>query len=211
MLLSHVWGLLTHPAEEWEDIRKERCSIGKCYCTHVLVLAALPAIAGYIGTTQIGWSIGSSEIVKLTPQSALVLSILTYFTMLTAVFSIGWMVHWMGKTYGTEQPLPQGIALAAYSATPLFLIGTSFLYPILWLNMIIVMPALAYSIYLLYAGLPTMMQVNKEQGFLFASAVMAVGLVVFVAVLAVVVLLWGFGIAPEFTSELMEMSRFGLA
>jgi len=211
MLLSHVWGLLTHPAEEWEDIRKERCSIGKCYCTHVLFLAALPAIAGYIGTTQIGWSIGTSEVVKLTPQSALVIAILTYFTMLTAVFSIGWMIHWMGKTYGTEQPLPQGIALSAYSATPLFLIGLMSLYPILWLNMIVGLPALAYSIYLLYTGLPIMMRVNKEQGFLFASAVMAVGLVVLVAVLTVVVLLWGFGIGPVFTSSFGVMAPFNLA
>ncbi len=201
MFLSHVWGLFAHPAQEWEEIRKERCSIGKCYCTHVLFLAAIPAISGFIGTTQIGWQIGNSEVVKLTTDSALVIAILTYLTMLVAIFSIGWMVHWMGKTYGTEQPLPQGIALAAYSGTPLFLIGVMSLYPVLWLNMIVGLPALAYSVYLLYTGLPTMMQVNKEQGFLFASAIMSLGMVVLVAVLTVVVLLWGFGVGPVFTSS----------
>lgn len=210
MFLSHVWGLFAHPSQEWEDIRKERCSIGKCYCTHVLFLAAIPALSGFIGTTQIGWSFGSGEIVKLTVDSALVLSLLTYITTLVAIFSIGWMVHWMGKTYGTEQPLPQGIALAAYSATPLLLIGMMSLYPILWLNMILGMPALAYSIYLLYTGLPIMMQVNKEQGFLFASAIMSVGLVVLVAVLTTVVLLWGFGVGPEFTSSFGFVSPFNL-
>jgi hypothetical protein len=202
MFLSHVWGLFAHPAQEWEDIRKERCSIGKCYCSHVLFLAAIPAIAGFIGTTQIGWQIGSSEVVKLTVESALMLSIATYVTMLVAVFTIGWMIHWMGKTYGTEQQLPQGIALAAFSATPMFILGLAALYPVLWLDMIIAMPALAYSIYLLYTGLPTMMQVTKEQGFLFASAVMGVGLVVLVAVMAATVIMWGFGFGPVFTSGL---------
>lgn len=202
MFLSHVWGLFAHPAQEWEDIRKERCSIGKCYCSHVLFLAAIPAIAGFIGTTQIGWQIGTSEVVKLTVESALMLSIATYVTMLVAVFTVGWMIHWMGKTYGTEQQLPQGIALAAFSATPLFLLGLAALYPVLWLDMIIAMPALAYSIYLLYTGLPTMMQVSKEQGFLFASAVMGVGLVVLVAVMAATVIMWGFGFGPVFTSGL---------
>jgi hypothetical protein len=130
------------------------------------------------------------------------LSIATYVTMLVAVFTIGWMIHWMGKTYGTEQQLPQGIALAAFSATPMFILGLAALYPVLWLDMIIAMPALAYSIYLLYTGLPTMMQVTKEQGFLFASAVMAVGLVVLVAVMAATVIMWGFGFGPVFTSGL---------
>ena len=208
MFLSHVWGLFAHPAQEWESIRKERCSIGKCYCTHVLFLAAIPAISGFIGTTQIGWQIGSSEVVKLTTDSALVIAILTYITMLVAIFSIGWMIHWMGKTYGTEQPLPQGIALAAYSGTPLFLIGLMFLYPVLWLNMIVGLPALAYTVYLLYAGLPTMMQVNKEQGFLFASAVLSLGMVVLVAVLTIVVLLWGFGVGPVFTSSFGVLPPF---
>jgi len=201
MFLSHVWGLFAHPTQEWEEIRKERCSIGKCYCTHVLFLAAIPAISGFIGTTQIGWQIGNSDTVKLTTDSALIIAILTYITMLVAIFSIGSMVHWMGKTYGTEQPLPQGIALAAYSGTPLFLIGLMSLYPVLWLNMIVGLPALAYSVFLLYTGLPIMMKVNKEQGFLFASAIMSLGMVVLVAVLTIIVLLWGFGIGPVFTSS----------
>ena len=86
MFLSHVWGLFAHPAQEWEDIRQERCSVGKCYCTHVLFLAAIPAICGFIGTTQIGWQIGTSEVVKLTVESALLIAIATYVTMLVAVF-----------------------------------------------------------------------------------------------------------------------------
>ncbi len=201
MFLSHVWGLFAHPAQEWENIHQEHCSIGKCYCTHVLFLAALPAISGFIGTTQIGWQIGTSELVKLTTESALLIAIATYVTMLVAVFSIGWMIHWMGKTYGTEQELPQGIALAAFSATPMFIMGLMALYPILWLNMIVGMPALAYSIYLLYTGLPIMMKVTKETGFLFASAILGVGLVVLVAVLTTTVILWGYGIGPVFTSS----------
>lgn len=201
MFLSHVWGLFAHPAQEWVDIRKEHCSIGKCYCSHVLFLAAIPAISGFIGTTQIGWQIGTSEVVKLTVESAGLIAIATFFASLVGIFSIGWMIHWMGKTYGTEQPLPQGIALAAYSATPLLLMGLMMLYPILWLNMIVGLPALAYSIYLLYLGLPTMMQLSKEQGFMFASAVIGVGMVVLVAVLTTTVLLWGFGIGPVFTSS----------
>jgi hypothetical protein len=200
MVLNHVWGLIFQPKKEWKSIKDERCSIGKCYCSHVLILAAIPAIAGYIGTTQVGWSFGGFEVHKLTTQSALQIAILTYLTMLVAVFSLGKAIHWMGQTYGSKQTLPQAIALAAYAATPLWLMGFFFLYPVLWFNMLIGLPALAYTVYLLYTGVPVMMSVTQERGFLFASAVLAVGLVMLVAVLGAMAMLWSMGIGPEVTS-----------
>lgn len=199
MVLNHVWGLFFHPKQEWKSIKGERCSIGKCYCSHVLILAAIPAIAGYIGTTQVGWSFGGFEVHKLTTQSALQIAIVTYLTMLVAVFSLGKAIHWMGQTYGSKQTLPQAIALAAYTATPLWIMGFFFLYPILWVNMLIGLPALAYTVYLLYTGVPVMMSVSQERGFLFASAVLAVGLVMLVAVLGAMAMLWSMGIGPEVT------------
>lgn len=199
MVLNHVWGLIFHPVDEWKSIKEERCTIGSCYCSHVLFLSAIPAIAGYIGTTQVGWSFGAGEVHKLTSPSALQIAIITYLTMLVAVFSIGKAIHWMGQTYGSKQTLPQAIALAAYAATPLWLVGFFFLYPMLWVNMVVGLPALAYTVYLLYTGVPVMMGVSKERGFLFASAVLAVGLVMLVAVLAVTVILWSMGVGPEVT------------
>jgi hypothetical protein len=191
---------MTAPEEEWKAIKKERCTIGKCYCSHVLLLALIPAAAGYIGTTMVGWQVTSREVQRLTPDSALQIAILFYITILVAVFTIGKLIHWMGQTYGAKQSLSQCIALAAYTATPLFLIGVMLLYPLLWLNLLLGLPALAYSVYLLYSGVPVMMGVSRERGFLFASAVLAVGLVMLVGVLVASVILWGVGLGPVFAS-----------
>jgi hypothetical protein len=200
MILQHVWGLMAHPQQEWTAIRDERCTVSKCYCSHVLLLAALPVIAWFIGTTQIGWQLGTHEPVKLTVQSALNMAVLSYVVMLIAVFSLGKAIHWMGQTYGSSQTLPQAIALSAYTATPLWLVGVMLVYPVLWFNLIIGLPALAYTVYLLYTGVPTMMGVSEERGFLFSSAVLAVGLVMLVGVLAATAILWGLGLAPAYTS-----------
>ncbi len=199
MIFKHIVGLFTNPKREWEAIRDDKCTIGKCYAMHVLILAAIPAVSGFIGTTQIGWQIGAGDPIKLTTQSALIIALLYYLAMLVGVFSMGWMIHWMGNTYGTDASLSQSVVLAAYTATPLFLIGIMELYPVLWLNMVIGLPALAYTVYLLYTGLPIMMGVSEDRGFLFSSAVLAVGLVAFVALLVVTALLWGFGLEPAFT------------
>ncbi|MDH5632221.1 MAG: YIP1 family protein [Gammaproteobacteria bacterium] len=197
-MLQHVWGLFAHPEEEWKDIRKEDCSIGRCYCSHVLTLAAIPPIAGFIGTTQIGWRIGGGEITTLSTNSALSISILYFITILVGIFSIGKAIHWMGKTYGANAELPRAIGLAAYTATPLFMVGLMGLYPILWLNLIIGLPALAYTVYLLYLGVPIMMDISQERGFLFSSAVLAVGLIGLVAMMAATVILWDVGAGPRF-------------
>jgi hypothetical protein len=199
MVLQHVWGLFTYPKREWEAIRDDKCTIGKCYAFHVLILAAIPAISGFIGTTQFGWQIGVGEPVKLTLQSAALISIAYYFAMLVGVYSLGWMIHWMGVTYDAKVALSQCVVLAAYTATPLFLIGLMELYPVLWINMVVGIPALAYTVYLLYTGVPIMMGISEDRGFLFSSAVLAVGLVAFVALLAATAILWGMGLEPQFT------------
>jgi len=199
MVLNHVWGLMFQPKQEWQSIHDERCTIKTCYCSHVLFLSAIPAIAGYFGATTVGWQVGAGPVVRLTAQSGLMIAVLTYLTMLVGVFSIGRAIHWMGQTYGSRQTVAQAIALAAYTATPLYLIGVMFLYPLLWLILIAGLPALAYTVYLLYTGVPIMMEVPEERGFLFSSAVLAVGLVMLVALLAVTVILWSEGVGPAFT------------
>ena len=199
MVLQHIWGLFTNPRKEWEAIRDDECTIGKCYAAHVLILAAIPPISGCIGTTQFGWQIGAGDPVMLDMQKAGLFAALYYLAMLVGVFSMGWMIQWMADTYGAKPQLSQSVVLAAYTATPLFLIGLMELYPVLWLNMVVGIPALAYTVYLLYTGVPVMMGISEERGFLFSSAVLAVGLVAFVALLAATALLWGMGLEPTFT------------
>ena len=199
MVLQHIWGLFTNPRKEWEAIRDDECTIGKCYAAHVLILAAIPPISGFIGTTQFGWQIGAGDPVMLDMQKAGLFAALYYLAMLVGVFSMGWMIQWMADTYGAKPQLSQSVVLAAYTATPLLLIGLMELYPVLWLNMVVGIPALAYTVYLLYTGVPVMMGISEERGFLFSSAVLAVGLVAFVALLAITALLWGMGLEPTFT------------
>ena len=152
-MLSHLFGIFVNPRAEWEKISAVDCSIGKCYCSYVFIMAAIAPVSGYIGTTMFGWEIGAREAVKLSTDSALIIAISFYLVMIVGVFSMGAMIHWMGQTYGAKQSLSRCIRLAAFTATPLFLVGFVELFPILWLNFVFGLPALAYSVFLLYTGL----------------------------------------------------------
>jgi len=200
MLLHHIPGLLSQPQQEWTVIRNENVSVQGMYTGYILIVAAIAPLCALIGTTLLGWRIGAGEPVKLTFDSAFQIAIAFYMAILVATFTIGMLIHWMSQTYGGEKPLHVCLALAAYTATPLFLVGVMQLYPTLWLNFVVGLPALAYTVYLLYTGVPVMMEIPAERGFLFATSILAVGLVALVGLLAVTAALWGIGVGPRFTN-----------
>lgn len=197
-MIHHVVGLFTHPDQEWREIRGEEESISHMYLTHTLILAAIPAVSAFIGTTQVGWVIGKGDPVLLTPASALQMTVLSYLAMLAGVAVMGAFIHWMARTYDASPTLTECIVFAAYTATPLFIGGLAALYPHLWLGMVIGTAAICYTVYLLYVGIPTFMNIPQDEGFLFSSSVLAVGLVVLVAMIAASVIFWGMGVGPVY-------------
>ncbi|MDX2315996.1 MAG: Yip1 family protein [Gammaproteobacteria bacterium] len=200
MSFSYVLKLFIHPSVGWAAIHARRYSVAGVFIGHTLLFALIPAVAGYIGTTQVGWQVADGEVIRLTGASAGNIALLYYLAMVAGVATVGAAIHWMGKTYGADQPIGQCIALASFSATPLFLIGALQAYPVLWLNLVAGLPVLAFTTYIFFTGVPIMMEIPQERGFLFSSAMLAFGLVTLVAMLAVTALLWGTGFAPSFTS-----------
>ena len=199
MPIFKVLHLLFSPRAGWQSIKQADFSVPQAFFGHTVLLALIPPICGYIGTTTTGWSLGLDRPVKLTPESALRISVLYYGALLVATLSVAWAVHWMARTYGARQSFASGLVLATMTATPLFLVGFAQLVPEMWLNLVLGLPALAWTIALFYSGVPVMLDIPEERGFLLASAVLAFGLVALVAMIAVTVLLWGAGLAPTFT------------
>jgi hypothetical protein len=197
-MIHHVWGLFAHPDQEWQEIRGEKETISHMYLSHVLILAAIPAVSAYIGTTQVGWAFGGGDAVRLTETSALQMTVMSYLAMLAGVAAMGAFIHWMARTYDARPSLTDSVVFAAYCATPLFIGGLAALYPNMWLSMAVGTAAVCYTAYLLYVGIPSFMNIPKDEGFMFSSSVLAVGLVVLVAIMATSVVLWGFGVGPVY-------------
>lgn len=187
-----------NPRQGWERIAGGNASLVQTLALHTIPFALIPAICWYIGVTTQGWTI-MGDPVKLTAASALPMCILFYLAMVGGVIFLGYMVHWMAGSYGTGGGLGKGIALISYTASPFFLAGVLGLYPVLWLDILIGTIVACYCIYLLFVGTGPVMEVVPERAFLYASAVFAVALVAFVALLGATVVLWDLGPAPEYT------------
>lgn len=199
-MIQHTFGLLVKPATQWRTIAAQDEKSLRTLLLYPCILAILPAVAWYYGTTEVGWTVGDhGEVIRLTHESARQICILFYITMLACVAVIGYFVHWMAATYGAQSSTTRGIVIIGLTATPLFLAGLTGFYPILWLDMLLGVVAVSWSVYLMYLGIPIVMDIPEERGFLFSSAVLAIALVILICLMAGSVILWDFGAAPAFT------------
>ncbi|ORU93053.1 MAG: amino acid transporter [Cycloclasticus sp. symbiont of Bathymodiolus heckerae] len=195
MILNHLNGSFLNSDKEWIKIRDTECNVKDCLIKKVLVLAAIPAICAFIGATQTGWDIGDRSF-KFTVGSTIPLVIGFYLACVSAIAILGKTIHWMADTYGTKKDLATCVLLATTVATPLLLSGVFAIVPVPWVIFLTGLFAIAYSVYLLYTGIPIVMSINPEKGFLFSSAVLTIALVTVVGILIATVILWAMGLAP---------------
>lgn len=198
-MIGHVMGLIFKPTRQWQVISSLPDSRVRVSFIYTLLMALLPAIAWYHGTTSVGWRIGDGDAIRLTPESAITIVVLFYITMVASIVAIGYMIHWMAATYGANSSIAKGIMIAGFTATPLFLAGAVGFYPMFWLDLTLGLIAVSYALYLLYKGIPIVLHIPEERGFLFASAVLAVCLVILMTIMGGSVILWDMGAAPVFT------------
>lgn len=198
MILNHLWGLYAHPKEEWQLIDKKHESYFYSL-SHIAIISLIPALTSYYSAAHLGWSIGVGDIIKLTQQSAMLMSIGMYFGLMTGVVALAILIHELAKAFDANPTYTQSLELAAYTATPLFMVGFASFYPVLWFVMLVGLAGLTYSIYLLYSGTPILMHIPEEKGFIYASSVVTCGLVLLAILMAVSVILWSVGMGPVYT------------
>ena len=197
MILNHIWGLYAHPKDEWQTIEKRHESLSYSLM-HILTISLIPAICGYYAAAHIGWTIGVGDPIRISTSSAQFMAISMYFALVSGVFALAYLIQWMAKTFDSKPTFVQALELAAYTSTPLLMVGVTALFPVLWFVTLAGIVAVAYSVYLLYSGIPIMMNIPEEEGFIYSSSVVTAGLVLLVALMAFTVIVWSMGFGPEF-------------
>jgi len=198
-MIGKVFGFLFQPHKTWQSVSAMSEGQLRLYLLYPALLALLPAAAWYVGTTRVGWQVGDGNLTRLTTDSALMIAVLYYLAQIIAIWVVGYFIHWMAATYEASSTLIKGLVIAGFCATPLLVAGAVGFYPLFTLDMLVGIAATCYAVYLLYIGIPIAMNMPQERGFLFASAVVAVGLVGLVVLMSVTVILWDMGYAPAFT------------
>lgn len=198
-MLGNPISIMLTPTKHWQLFASKTHSQYKVVIPYLLIMALLPSISWFYGTTQVGWKVGDgSDIIRLTEASAFKISIAMYFALIFAVVILGVFCHWMSRTFNSESSNLKGISLVALTATPFFVFSLAGLHPHLILDMILGIIAIVWWVFLLFNGLPVAMNIPKDQGFMYAAALMTAAFTIFISMLGVTTILWGFGVTPVF-------------
>lgn len=153
-------------------------------------LSLIPTICGYIATAHIGWDIGVSDPFTLPGGIALYIAIAAFVSFNVGVYAMGFAIYWLAQTFDVKPDPLLCVELAILTSAPLFLTGLMALYPVLYIDVIVGMLALALSLYLLYVGVPIYMRVSKETGFIYSTWIASLGLIMLVVFLGLSVFIF---------------------
>lgn len=180
-LVERSLNVMKRPAAEWAVIAEEPASIGSLYGGYVAILAAIPALAGFIGLSIFGISVPFVGTVRVPILSGLVQMVVSYALGLGAVYGLAWLASVLAPRFGGEADLLKGFKLAAYSATAAWLAGIFTLIPALSPLGLIGL----YSVYLLYTGVPVLMRVPKEKALVYTVALLVAAVVAGIVISAI--------------------------
>lgn len=161
-----------------------------------LWLGVLPPVFAAIGTTAFGWRLGV-EPLFLSGRTIVAISIAYFILLLFGFVSTAVVARWMAHTYGADPSWSRSFSLVTLVGAPLAIGSVVHLYPNAFLNVLVLVPTLIWSMYLLYRGLPAVMKTDPGRGMLMASSLIAYLLVSWVTLLGITAVLWSRGVGPH--------------
>ena len=180
-LIQRVKDILLQPKQTWPAIEAEPADTGSIYGGYLVFLAAIPAVAGFIGLSLVGaGAFGYS--IRLPVLTGLMHMVIGYVMSLVAVFLLALITDALAPTFGGSKSAVNALKLVAYGSTAGFVGGVFGLIPSL--GMLGLLAAL-YSIYLIYTGVPVLMKCPPEKAAAYTAVVIICGIVAMI-VLSVV-------------------------
>ncbi len=164
-IVARARNLLVSPRTEWPVIAAEATSVEAIYRDYVVYVAAIPAIAAFIGLTLFD-SFGFF--------STLLWAACHYVASLAIVYAVARVIDRLASSFDGTRDFLNAFKLAAYSMTAAWLAGVFSLVPPLAFLLLLGL----YSIYLLYAGLPVLMKSPADKAPIYTLAVIAAGIVI---------------------------------
>ena len=173
-LIARAQAILLSPKTEWPVIAAEQETVANLYKNYIIVLAAIPAIAGFIKGSLIGYS--AFGFTARTPiVSGIIGMIVAYALALAVVYLIGLIIDALAPTFGGEKNQIQALKTAAYMSTAGWIAGIAVIVP--WIGWLIVWAGFFYGAYLLYLGLPNTMRCPQDKAVGYTIVTILIGFV----------------------------------
>lgn len=158
-LVARIRAIMMSPQAEWPVVASE--SGDAPALRYIAVLALIPALARLIG----GWLIGG-----YTPISAALIGALaSYALSFATIFVVALAADLLAPKFGGQRGYSNALRLTAYSFTPVWLAGVFLLVP--GASFLVLLGL--YGLYLMWTGLPVLMQAPRERTLTYVVAIAA--------------------------------------
>jgi hypothetical protein len=172
-LVGRVRRLVLTPKAEWDAIDQEAVEPQSLVTGYVAPLAAIPAVAGVIGTSLIGMNaFGYSY--KAPLGSALVSGVLSFGFAIVGVVLLAFIINALAPSFGAQKNFNQALKVSAYAPTAGWLAGVFVIIPVLGVLSLI---GGLYSLYLLFIGLPKLMKPPAEKATVYTVVTIIVAII----------------------------------
>jgi hypothetical protein len=168
-LLTRIKNIVLTPKTEWSVIAPEPTPAAQLFAGYVAPLAVLAAVIGFVRMSVLGVNTAFGGSFRLPIGAGLTYTVMTLVCALIGVFVIGLIINGLAPTFSGQRDQRQALKVSAYSLTPAMLSTVLALSPIL--PTLLQFLAGCYGIYVLYLGLPLVMQAPKEKAFGYTASV----------------------------------------
>lgn len=190
-IIARVKAILLTPKTEWPVIAGEPTTIGDLYKGYIAIIAALPAIAGFIDSSIIGTDVWLAGRVRIGIGAGLAQMIVSYLLTLGGAYVVALIVEALAPTFNGQKDRTQALKAVAYSFTAGWVASIAVILP--WLGGLIAFAGAIYGIYLLYLGLPHTMKCPQEKAGGYTAVTIIVTIVLYILLFSVVWKIVGFG------------------
>ena len=172
-LVARVKNILLTPKTEWPVIDRETGDTAFLFRNYVAILAAIPAVCGFIGASIIGAAGYRSSFF-----GGLISAIIGYILAFVGVYVMALIIDALAPSFGGRKDFPSALKLVVYSSTAAWVAGIFSLIPALAVLSILGL----YSLYLLYLGIPVLMKSPPERSLSYTIVAIVCAIVVWIAI-----------------------------
>jgi len=176
-IIERVKAFAVDPKVEWRAIDAEQITIQDLFTKYVMILAAIPPVANFIGLCIVG-SGPFGATVRMPLAAGVAYAALMYLLSLGWVYVLAMVIQMFSPKFEGHGEFIDALKVAAFTPTPAWIAGVFGIIPALSIvgNLVSL-----YSLYLLYLGLPTLTEPPQEKEVPFFCVVVLTMIVLTVA------------------------------
>jgi hypothetical protein len=151
--------MILSPKETWQAVKGEATTIQGLFINYAAPLALIPTVATLIGLSIVGIRMPAGHIARAPFTEALTASVVSYVFHLLGLLAGAWVVNLLAPHFNSKPDMNAAVKLVVYSMSPVWLLGIFSLVPGFGILQVFGL----YGIYLVFLGLPTLMETPIER------------------------------------------------